>query len=1474
MYSSKCLFCFSDDDPEEMFESTKDRPDLQQIENSGPQTNGCTGTTFDGVNADVVRLRQLDPELSDEQQLTMCNGLTKYRAQPNSSSSEPCESKGHSGEGIVVSRVSVGHREEVNRNSKRDQVPTDYSVTTVKIPHDQGSKSSDAEKLSVDGVADQNDNVSHGDDGSRPYKCHACNVSYGHPQILSIHLQSASHQARASTESLRSLGTGAHSQLGLGQAPGSGAPHVDAVDKGHENISGTGPKKDEVRSLPADASEAKVDEVTILAVKRAVDGHHRTPKQCERVIDDECLAHQSGLTIAEHPALQSKQTSIVRRPSPIGRESQPIKDQLLESYGLELAMHHCESRRKRRKTDADHTSNDDGKKMVANKLAPNPPGVNDFVCPLCQKCFSGVWIFKLHVEEVHHKYVPRELLEVHIEALSKELRRRRKKNLQTSQKETEPQLHETSKASRSQWHVSSEQASPAPSGASADDKAKTSLNPEKSRASSPPAASQLPVPDFQTALSLIQAAHIRYQMQQLNPLFASQMAALGSPLAAFGLGDTSAQSQQVLSLMAAQQLLNPGMLWAAQAQALAQQQQQQQQQQAEAPPPASSKPTEGKRPADTSAVIGREEKRARTRISGYQLKMLRAHFDMDRTPSDEALEELGRQCGLAPKVVKHWFRNTLFKERQRDKDSPYNFSVPPGVPLELSQQGRHNLSMLKGDEMRGSSSVINIGDHSVTIKTENIKRERDEPRGTTQSTPPEATASEDAVAVDLSSRTPSLAHHASLTSGLSGGSSLLRSSLSPPPAHNGNRPPDAKLMNTLPPELGWGAPVTREFGELSITLPSRSPFQQSPSPGGSSSAGYSSTMWSEISPEGQKGGGRRANRTRFTDQQVKVLQDFFEKNAYPKEEDLRHLSKVLNLGPRVIVVWFQNARQKVRKVFENQPPPAEREEEKTSRFQRTAELNYQCNRCKLVYQRYQELVRHQRQHCYREESSRQRGKSEESCPETPAVSVAEVKPTPQDNTYKCGKCPQEFDRFDRWREHQVVHVMNPSVVPSSRQNQFSGIAAVPQSSRPSHSAEEASDEETDDAAVWHAQDRRLRTSINPEQLEVLQRTYKLNSTPGRETLEAVALGTGLKKRVVQVWFQNARARERKSQSVRHLPVPVTYSGPTETVVKTKVTEPKLGPEVSVELVKTYSKVLPSSLMPRQSGDRDASSRMAGFTSLRHPVLEARLQAPPSQNTDAPLDLSKSHASLRPSANNLSASKPVPHVVPPAVRRDLPQLTALPLLPPREDITWSSRPATDLTTSAPAAPSNPPNSAASGRPPFAVTNKRFRTQMSPGQVSVLRSVFAAYRMPTMAECARLGAEIGLAKRVVQVWFQNSRAKEKKRQLQSGRPPTPPPQGCDLCHVAYGVKCSLQEHLLSRAHIERVQREAERARAAPPASGGSTQASGGSGAAGAGSSSSSTVPAPPPPQRSSAAVTVAPTVRPGGPPPPPPPPIRGK
>lgn len=137
--------------------------------------------------------------------------------------------------------------------------------------------------------------------------------------------------------------------------------------------------------------------------------------------------------------------------------------------------------------------------------------------------------------------------------------------------------------------------------------------------------------------------------------------------------------------------------------------------------------------------------------------------------------------------------------------------------------------------------------------------------------------------------------------------------------------------------------------------------------------------------------GKRANRTRFTDYQIKVLQEFFENNSYPKDSDLEYLSKMLLLSPRVIVVWFQvnankqsarmpnhnpviclqNARQKQRKIYENQPNNTyyETEEKKSN-------INYTCKKCNLVFQRYYELIRHQKNHCFKEENNKKSAKAQ------------------------------------------------------------------------------------------------------------------------------------------------------------------------------------------------------------------------------------------------------------------------------------------------------------------------------------------------------------------------------------------------------------------------------------------------------------------------------------------------------------------
>ncbi|PIO56880.1 homeobox domain protein, partial [Teladorsagia circumcincta] len=54
-------------------------------------------------------------------------------------------------------------------------------------------------------------------------------------------------------------------------------------------------------------------------------------------------------------------------------------------------------------------------------------------------------------------------------------------------------------------------------------------------------------------------------------------------------------------------------------------------------------------------------KRARTRITDDQLKILRQYFDINNSPSECQIKEMSLKAGLPEKVIKHWFRNTLFK---------------------------------------------------------------------------------------------------------------------------------------------------------------------------------------------------------------------------------------------------------------------------------------------------------------------------------------------------------------------------------------------------------------------------------------------------------------------------------------------------------------------------------------------------------------------------------------------------------------------------------------------------------------------------------------------------------------------------------------------------------------------------------------------------------------------------------------------
>lgn len=76
-----------------------------------------------------------------------------------------------------------------------------------------------------------------------------------------------------------------------------------------------------------------------------------------------------------------------------------------------------------------------------------------------------------------------------------------------------------------------------------------------------------------------------------------------------------------------------------------------------------------------------------------------------------------------------------------------------------------------------------------------------------------------------------------------------------------------------------------------------------------------------------------------------------------------------------------------------------------------------------------------------------------------------------------------------------------------------------------------SDEQEDyaeDEQPTHSRSKRMRTSFKHHQLRTMKQYFNLNHNPDAKDLKQLAQKTGLTKRVLQVWFQNARAKFRRS----------------------------------------------------------------------------------------------------------------------------------------------------------------------------------------------------------------------------------------------------------------------------------------------------------------------------------------------------------
>ncbi|KAK9876785.1 hypothetical protein WA026_015023 [Henosepilachna vigintioctopunctata] len=1097
------------------------------------------------------------------------------------------------------------------------------------------------------------------EDDKKRYRCNICKVAYSQGSTLDIHMRSVLHQTRASK--LQELAmTG---QIDLSK-PLIEQPEAMQSPKHNSPTPGGGDKRSPtpVSPVPGAGSQGMLG-----------------CQKCGSVFSsqDQLNAHQQ-LYCLFTPTMAIYQEPIgsgqAKSPPPINEQESmkmglPKKNtshlykNLLESFGFDLVMQYNESHQRRQRVRAEAgeekaqptsplpatsvpEDQSDLTKTEEDASENDLPEVSKSTCQHCNKEFSSVWVLKSHCEEVHKDLVPIEYLEKYAQQFKSDYEKKsvvvtaatsstlnsdpRVSTPTTSSPvaEVTPEKEEDVKEivqPKIEQQTPQEATSTAPSTPTSSttpvSSSDSSALPANIQAMLAQSMAQNPMALAQQ-MSEMQAALNVMQLQQLNFNPMMQMMSMGLPL---GLNALAAMNLQppLVPLMMPPPPYDPMSQFGPQDQIMNKQALMQQQ---------------------VAVNAAANQKRARTRITDDQLKILRAHFDINNSPSEEQIHEMASQSGLPPKVIKHWFRNTLFKERQRNKDSPYNFNNPPSTTLNLEEYEKTGEAKVMPLNISGSSTeemskpTETISPSQTEIKTEikeeinedYVKHNEDRINDSSEDKqimfnmppniqPPPSPANSIASSENMSSihmSTPNTPSNMSLSSIIASqlGDSITTSTptmnqLTSVASHHGLTspmlPPPKLNQQTFPnpSNLQGMLPLTPNR----CMSPNRDYNSQGSNPGSCGSSG------------------KRANRTRFTDYQIKVLQEFFENNAYPKDDDLEYLSKLLNLSPRVIVVWFQNARQKARKVYENQPAvepaPGIPDETGTNRFQRTPGLNYQCKKCLLVFQRYYELIRHQKTHCFKEEDAKRSAQAQAAAAQIAAVLSSEdsnssttvgeqthqqqqqtqhqqpmmqnqssanschspmhtntsTTPTPtsgsyplspntdtKEGTFQCDKCNLVFPRFELWREHQLVHLMNPNLFPSYSPDSPFGIlqqhaqlqqlnanlgdltkvTSAPNIQHPLLNMlnnvvgqkRKLDDFEAESDTSDQPKDKRLRTTILPEQLDYLYQKYQVESNPSRKMLENIAREVGLKKRVVQVWFQNTRARERKGQFRAHAQV--------------------------------------------------------------------------------------------------------------------------------------------------------------------------------------------------------------------------------------------------------------------------------------------------------------------------------------------------
>ncbi|VDK31496.1 unnamed protein product [Taenia asiatica] len=327
--------------------------------------------------------------------------------------------------------------------------------------------------------------------------------------------------------------------------------------------------------------------------------------------------------------------------------------------------------------------------------------------------------------------------------------------------------------------------------------------------------------------------------------------------------------------------------------------------------------------------------------------------------------------------------------------------------------------------------------------------------------------------------------------------------------------------------------------------------------------------------------------------------------------------------------------------------------------------------------------------------------------------------------------------------------------------------------------------------------KRFRTPISSIQQTVLLQYFQADQNPSRRQMDIISSKVNLPKRVVQVWFQNARSRERRT-FIKH--ASHQSQSPKPNFFRPSFSTPPWQPREASTQATT-----PSELKCSVSGAKPTNAQLDLTSVERLQQIFNRIlaQIPPLGIIQLP-----------PSAPGQPAVTSTPQQLPsqPFENYEMDSPLDLSTVPYRSNDNQSS---TVQNLSPHASSTVSVNETRSD-----TFCRRNRTSISSTQARFMQWFFQHHKTPTICECENIGRAIGLSRRVVQVWFQNQRAKEKKlarataicSEASLNQPKVDSQfllegNECKLCDVkikrmSEEDTAAVTEHIFSKAHIDRL------------------------------------------------------------------------